>query len=785
MNTFSRKYLILGSIVFVIIAALTVNGTNLLGQFDIIESKDLRAQRNDEAAMKRLAQDLNKDTLRNVYGGLIDTPDSLMITKEGPKSYTYTPEQVTAVSKDKKSLLTQFTFCASGKKASTITGIKFQMFAKANFSFIPYLDSQQLWKSEITDMLQGKYNTGGYQQKIYDIILDKPVSIEPGNCRKFNLMATSIKPGGKWIIPVILGVGSNTPVYFSQTSLTDTWIKQQLTGKNANSDYGLGVLTLFTAKPGPFLIEYQAPSIQAYELKPKDNPPFVNLSFYGNNMYAHAYQLDSFDIELKTNASKPVKMKLYSTVITSNDLQFDYGDDMLTLPVKQIILQPNTPTTIPMNIKLDTMTDFLANINLDLPLDSATYTLKITNIKGNGAVIAEKSDQSQTPFVSSILGTIQLDVSGKPQPLFPPDYKIEDSEENYKGADTVTQLAVNLNALEVNFNSYGGTQSIDALNEKLPNNPEPLAALYLKNYQSTSYAMKYNPLPMSMVFKSNAQGPFKIRAHFSSSNSLQNDKPQDIVVMPQTPFTLQLPAFTNGLNVYFSLLELPKSLKSSYYIQPVINSLSVNYGKDFTVVQDGKSIPIKSGMPAPLMTFTPASKTSKPITLPLVFNDTVFTQSGIFETSSNNIPPPYTKIVDLDTMKPGEYVEMNQFCLVPNENAQITEITFDHLVREQSPFKTVKIDTSSGLSVLLEKAGWSKHTAIFPMSSNVDMYAGSTTCFSLKAQGVIDDSLDDAFFDLMKIKAINAQGKPVKTILQKGGELSPDNPLKGTHFDFL
>lgn len=792
MNIFSRKYLIVALVLLAVGIVSFTNGSNLLGKFEVIWSKDTRIKQVDDELAKRLTENPSRSLKRDVLSNFANIPDVLTVSKQGPKIYTYTPQQTAAISKEKKSLLTQFSMCASGKTPASITGIKFRVYAKGQLAFIPYLDGQQLWKSEMTDFLNPNYSN--FKEKTYDIILDTPVSIQPGDCRKLNLMATHIKPGAQWIIPVIIGVGTNIPVEFSYTDLTDSWIKKQLTGKNALTDYGLGVLSLFTSKPGPLVIDSGIPDLKAYELKAGDAPLFTNVWFSGTNDMSPPYQLESFDIELKTNSTQPLKTQLHFNIHEVTPF-FGGSNNIKEPPSLSITLEPNKPTTIPLGVKLDSMTRFSTNIEFSLPAESAIYTFKVSNLKGNGdATMAKNNSQETTPFISKLIGTIQIDIPNKPQPAFPLNYQQEQNEDEYQGADVATQQAVMLNGLRVEHSTYSTTYAIDSLAEKLTQVPQGIGHILIKNYQAATYAMKYNSLPMSVVFKSNSQAPFKIRAHFNSSFSLQNIPPQDFDVTPGVPFTIQPPPFMNSLFITFSLLELPKSPKYTYYIQPVVNSMTFTYGKDFTVTKDGKSVVIKSGMPVPLLQYTEMaaekgqnnpSKTSKPLTLPLVFSDILFTQPGLFEKSSDNIPPPYTKIVDIETMKPDEYFEMNQFCLTANEHVQITEMTFSHVVREKSPFKTVKIDTWAGLSIMLEKAGWTKHTAIFPMSSNLEIYAGDSTCFSLKTQGLIEDSLEGAFFDLAEIKAVTKSGKVVKTMLKNGQELSAENPLKGTHHDFF
>ena len=776
----TRKYFGIAALLILLVAGYFVGGEKLLGSFEELPFGSRFKQNTQPVTEKNPIRSLvNQDDVPRFINPY--ATDVVALYKEGPKNYTYTPQQIANISYDKKTLLSQFSICATGKKDATITGIKVKMYSKAQYSFIPYLDSKQLWKTEITDMMtppNSPWNDSSwdYDTKTYDFLLDTPTTILLGKCKKLNLMATKIIPGGKWILPVIVGVGTNEKVEF----IGDGNAKKVFDGKDPSKEYGLGVLSLLYPQPGPLVIENYVPS-----LKSITSPDYEYFNFFGHHTYANPQKISSITLEMKTNSTQKFDASLDMSVNGNDPLDGSNTPGIQAMSQK-ITLEPNKPQKIPVDLTLPSFSGLSIIVHGMLPAGSATYSVKLSGIVSDGAVILENNDVTKfAPFVSKKSGTVEVNIPGMAQPAFPPDYTDDPPPDDYSDGDALVKETAAVHGLKFWGMENDQTYSAEsATNKILKDGSLEIGYFAVDNLDKKNSSVEYVASPLNFTLKTNmTDSPLKVRIDTESLD--QPTVSKEIIIIPNTPTTLNLPKFTNELYVHIQLIEFPKTIKQNFYIQTVFNSLSFTYGKEFTVMKNGISKKIAAGSPVSVISYNQWGKTSKMINFPKGMGSTIINFSGLFQTSSDNIGPPYTKVVDLDSLDPKAFIEMSQFCLLANENTDIKELNFEHVVRETSPFSTIKLSVNGNLDILLEKSGWTKKDANFPMSSPINFVGGETKCFSLKVQGVIDDSLEGIYFDLMNIKAFSSKGVAMKTILKNGEALSPDNILKGTQFDFF
>lgn len=310
-----------------------------------------------------------------------------------------------------------------------------------------------------------------------------------------------------------------------------------------------------------------------------------------------------------------------------------------------------------------------------------------------------------------------------------------------------------------------------------------MGSFFFKNMESDSSIMSYDAQPMSVTFKSNLTQSIDVRVWMADLNG-GGVMEKIYTVQPNLPVLLDVPKFSNSLSISLSLASMPVTT-SSFYIESILNAFAPTYGKDFSMLSSGTVINVKAGMKTPVVAYDMNQNTVSLLTFPKTIHTLQVNGVGLYEVSNMNTPLPYKQLVDLDTLDPNAFITMNQFCLKANQKTYIKKFTFGHTARDTSPFDAIQLNLGGNSLALLQKTGWLKTEANFPMSSDIVLYPGQINCFTLQVNGILDSALSDMYFDLTTLSAQLTDGTSIPLTLINGNPLSTVNPLLGTHMDFL
>jgi|GEM_PF-3475428 hypothetical protein len=679
-------------------------------------------------------------------------------------------------------LLSGFNVCVKGETPAQVKGIAVHMLSNASFTFFATFGPAFLWKDPIKDFawLDGGSN---YLTKTYDFLFDNPISLSPGSCTPLVLWTNEVNPNNKagFVLPLIENIGSNLQTEFHEVIGGKTYVRV-LGGKDNWKPRGHGAFTLFHETPGPVYLWKSEKKTYTYNSSIPGN--FYN---YLWNYYGNPVKIKKLNYVVQANykTSLPAEVILKKNFNSSTFGEHSF-DSIETKILTGLTLPTNSLISIPADITLNPLEELVFRLGLTFPFESATYIPRLVSIETESGEVWMISSGNIFSLLKLPIFTgmdhntyiINKPGAGQPGPVEmygqtseipndPPPPPDQDPMKYLEGksGDPLVKAAKNVHALQ--FYGFGGGAFSHTAVKKMLSEGKPLV-LTSFDFQPYQYDDTYQYLPKKIVMslKTNLKGPITLSRTFWSGNKYVE---KTYTVMPAQLFDVDVPAFSNGIDVLFYLKEYPQYAGENFYIEPVLHKAEIYSGP-----KDGK----------PGVFPTPILKGEKPLVLPWNLPISTFSGGGLYESKNFNVPPPFKEIVDILKVKKDQEFTMNNFCALAKEKVTIKSLVFDHVVRDTSPFDAVTLSIGWSLTELLQKSGWSKHLATFSLSSPHIVQAGNDVCFKLKVKGP-QEEVEGAYFDLIELKAVGEDGKAVPLYLKNEKELSDTNRIKGTPFDFL
>lgn len=715
--------------------------------------------------------------------------EKIVVTRMTPKNYSLKQSDLALITDKSPIPLSVFNICVQGETDALLTGIKMKMYGNAKFNYYAGLDKQLLWQKPFEDFLTIPW-TGTFFQKDSDFLFDTPLTMKPGTCKVFTTFTSSIQPGAKFILPIFENIGSNLYTEFKETEQGEPYTVP-LKGKNYTGQVGYGTMLAMEAIKGPMYVQDQSSPDWVVDNYVNSYNTYYNIrSFAGQ-----PEKIDTIQFILQTNYNKPVKAKVHFTRYF-NSWQFGQDPNSRIVETNDLWLdvKPNTPVNLPVGMTVEYFNSLSVNVTLEIPQTSATYIMRMQKIVADGDVLIHQSPNFYVKNAKNFNGIngqkLIMNLPNVPQPgevplvdgstsVTDPSLKCPKGKKcpapdviNTYLPEEFDAVTKKMHGLMLNASIvYPNTFTSAGVKAKIAQNGfMNFANLNLSTVASGNDNYKLNA--MSLTFKSNLDVPMKFKV-VSGQNINANGVDMDIVA--NKPFTISPLSFAGYYSLQFNLTEYPSTIKNDFYIEPVLNSIDVSY-----IGTDG----VEANYGVPIMEFDYQNSKNVLSKIPKSFGTGTFSNGGLYESKSNNIEPPYVEIVDMNTMTDTKMLTMNSFCMKSFENTKIQSFVFDHIVRDTSPFSAVTLEMN-GSTAYLEKKGWSKHQAAFNLSTPTAIQGGQTICVDLKVKGPIAEQLENAYFDLMSLDAVDENGGVITMMLLNNIPLSLDNPLKGTMFNFL
>jgi hypothetical protein len=140
--------------------------------------------------------------------------------------------------------------------------------------------------------------------------------------------------------------------------------------------------------------------------------------------------------------------------------------------------------------------------------------------------------------------------------------------------------------------------------------------------------------------------------------------------------------------------------------------------------------------------------------------------------------------INLSELGENEEVTVNNSYLEPQGNMWLNSITYAHMARETSPFKDIILDTGSTL-LYQKDAIWTENSVTFKFTNDHYIWHGTTNYLELKVLQP-NEAITGVWFNLTGLELKEGNGNVVKAYSSATPllELSTDNPISGTLFDF-
>ena len=497
-----------------------------------------------------------------------------------------------------------------------------------------------------------------------------------------------------------------------------------------------------------------------------------------------AVQLSSFDFILQTNYDKPIKVdfKIQRTFATDVFGQ-SWPRPTLEETMVTAMIPPNQLFTLPLTMKLGPMEELNILPLLHLPAVSATYLPRIQSVGSDSAETlitpwVNILTKEVKPFVGIDDQKIIITIPGQEQPGELPIWgkipdgkkKSEDDLVKAKTKEEFLDIAKELHALKFSaWLPWPLSHTLAEVKDDIAKKGQHHLAYVSFDAVDTLVNHQYVPKKITLMLKSNLATPLLI-----NNNGYGNAFDKKLTIQPNKPFDVIVPPFEKYAQLNISLKEFPVTDKLNFYIEPIVVKAEFAYEKKGAAA---------GSVATPLVTLQ-VGQNGSIVSFPHSLGTIEYSSGGLFEHSNNNIGPPFKKIVDIATMDPNKDIVMNSFCLKALEKATVNKLVFDHIARDTSPFSMISLDMGFS-KAFLQVNGWSKHEAVFGLTTPVQMAAGDVYCFDLKVKGPVQEELEGAYFDLIDVGAVNTSSGFLETYLKSGPAVSKQHPLKGTQFDFF
>lgn len=755
------------------------------------------------------------DAVKNIYQKIMT--EKIVITRTSNPLIKISKKDIGAIGVNKPLVLSTFSICVQGDTPASISSLSLYMVANTSFTFSALLGAKPLWKDSLKDF-EPLFETNSYMNKTFDFISDSPIPLAPGACLPITLFSQKVNPNvAMFIYPLIESINSNLQVEFHE-NYTDKTVVTVLGA--SNKPRGSGSMVLLHETNGPVFVR----DLDTYVHN------FTSPVYVGNNFFLHQsvglpVHIKKANFVLQSNSNKPVDAEL-----TFQKGTISYFDHLKTILIEQKTSKETFPANESVSVVIDMTLNPLEEINLGvsltLPNVTATYILRLISLETDMGEIKLAPSNSifhipddGKPFSGKNGSTLIVTLPGETQPGpvkawgkngsggsvilpdSPPECPYEDKKkccgENVSALDILLgkskckkpdgtpytpddlKKAVNsedfsyaasiLYALKINLSMWGsGTYTNQQAKDAIVKQGHlALGQIWITPFDKNS-ATTYTPKKINLTISSDNGAPqmtFLIGTGTSSKN---------YIVKSGVPFDIETQAFDQGGTfISIALKEYPTVKQNNFYIGIKLNSAQFVNSSD-----PAKVVPIVSNENV-------ADGKFSILSMPTAIGTATFSAGGLFESKNFNIGPPFKQIVDMLTMTDKKELTMNSFCLMAKEKVTLKTFTFDHIVRDTSPFGSISLDTGMSTTGYLMKNGWSKHQAVFQFSSPITLEGGWETCFNLNVKGPVVEELESAYFDLIQLDAADASGAPISTYLKNGDVLSDENRIKGTQFDFL
>lgn len=143
------------------------------------------------------------------------------------------------------------------------------------------------------------------------------------------------------------------------------------------------------------------------------------------------------------------------------------------------------------------------------------------------------------------------------------------------------------------------------------------------------------------------------------------------------------------------------------------------------------------------------------------------------------------QMIFLDEIDQDDMFTMNNACFKAQGGVVIKEFTYAHMVRDESPFDDIILETGDNI-VYLKDAVWTDEYVTFKLT-NPEIYEESQFCLKLDVVPPTEE-LEQAWFDLIDIDAESLEGGNVPTYNPYSPInpelMSQENPVNGTVYYF-
>lgn len=725
--------------------------------------------------------------------------NQLIVYRSSPPVYNDKAADASGASPANTLLLSQFTLCANTPNPVIISSISLDMYARAHVAFNAEVDGTALWPQPLTYF----YNYGdsfdkSYDHKTFDFMFEKPFIISPGGCKKMNVFATSFNQkfsDAHWVLPLFKGVKANYPATFLEKANATTLPTSLSSSAPA---FGFGTLTLFDEPgPGPLYISKSEPQTYTQPANPISSGNYYTASSSLINRFHNPVHITSLTFVLEstlTTQSFPLTLEAneYLDRFILSNSSFSGDGPFATMTKKNISITPYKPLTVPFDMTLPSFGRAKFLMELDyLPYVAASYRLKLVGV-GTDAPIKLIDPNSEMSIGVQVLGTFAqstfstqfftvTDKSGKTTtpsdpPTNPSDKKdCSDCPDPDAGLSDVGKAAKSAESLYGEGWGGKGVYSVPDAQKIIDNNQTLLIGSFNLTNVNNKTTIPYNLNAGLLTVKSDLKTPLNVVLILNSSTGSATKI--SMVVTPGKPVVIPPQWFKGYLIMNIALESLPSTVQQSFFVQAVINGMDVVYDSSGSGYTKGAKVALFEDLGS-------KSVAPKLTAFPYVLSPVTFKQPGLYETSTTNIAPPYTEVVDAATLDDGKPFTMSSFCLVSTAEASVQNFVFQHVIRDTSPFTSISFD-SGNVDAMLTKDGWSKKTATFSYTTPLPLYAGENRCFNLTVFGPVSDDLVDMYFDLTGVKAVDKDGNTVPMYLKNGKQVGEFNPLKGTQYSFL
>jgi hypothetical protein len=662
------------------------------------------------------------------------------------KMQTLDPKKI---SPENPATAASFKLCTEGNIDGVIKGIQFETWGSSGEKYVQFYVENKPTSSitKITNSWSGDFLT------VDNLLLPK------GTCTNVSLKLTGVSDAAEWHYFRIKAISANLKTgYFEPSVGGGSYFLDYFNGSDSPWSYVVFKpelqLNIGSSNPKDKTLTYKIASNAAL---PTINPHFLGGFTLATKKNSTA-SVKSVKIRLKGNKGKNLSVKILKK------LAFEPWWNT-SWPVEA---SNDIPANLP-SVAFEPEKDVTVVLDTEIPYSSA-LTLTILND-------SIMKDPTEFHFELTDVETSTPAKWQSPAPL--PAENIFYVEK----IEPVKQMKIDT-FLGDGYSPWSGQWWIDSASAKTSISKNGYAEIgriamgpFAMNISDTLYNPKIQIKNLKIKLGGTFNDPLSVRTSYIDDNNGQKK-----TVKMQVPKNgiLEIPelTITNGKNLSLELLEYPLDPKFTFSIKPVIVSLEATYLDDNEYVKKGEYVP--------LVTWDKEGEKLIPFTLPHSFGIVTFGPTILVNTSSEIKPGiNYVDIAKLPKGQTSEF-EVHKSCFKAQGQQTINAFTFQHVVRDTSPFDNIKLVYGT-TEVFLKPNDWTKELAVFTLTTPLVMSHAAFECFSLR---VIDpkEAVEDFWFSLKEIESAIGQSESsqekIAVPVYNGPDLLKDKPIKGSVYTF-